>query len=231
MPDSTDDSPKKLEPVGEGDWIVNEGDSIALIAYQSGLFSDTIWNDPANAALKEAREDPEVLLPGDKVTVMAIRPKEVRCATGKRHVFRRKGVPVKVTVMVEDEDGEPFADKPYELAVGERTYAGKTDAQGRIEQPVAPDSKEGTLQVWLDEPGYLSPVEYTVHLGKLYPIGGVAGVQQRLRNLGLYDGAADGAPSPETEAAVRAFQARHGLAETGTIDDATRGKLEDVHRT
>lgn len=228
---SADDTLRTLEPVGDGDCVVEEGDSIASIAYKSGLFSDTIWNDPANAALKEAREDPEVLLPGDRVTVMEIRPKEVTCATGKRHVFRRKGVPVKVTLVLEDEDGEPFADKPYELTVGERTYTGSTDAQGKIDQPVAPDSKEGTLKVWLDEPGYPSPMEYAVHLGKLYPIDDIAGVQQRLRNLGLYEGAADGAAGPETEAAIRAFQKRNGLEETGKMDDATRGKLEEVHGT
>ncbi len=54
---------------------------------------------------------------------------------------------------------------------------------------------------------------------------------QWLRNLGFYQGAIDSEVGAETEAAVKAFQEKHGIEASGQIDDATRGKLEEVHRT
>jgi WD40 repeat protein len=49
--------------------------------------------------------------------------------------------------------------------------------------------------------------------------------QRRLVGLGYPLGLIDGAPGPKTRAAIRAFQAEHGLAETGGIDQATAMQL------
>ena len=71
---------------------VRPGDCIASIASERGFFPDTIWNDPANESLRTLRKDPYVLQPDDEVVVPDLRPKQVVCATGKRHTFRRRGV-------------------------------------------------------------------------------------------------------------------------------------------
>lgn len=49
----------------------------------------------------------------------------------------------------------------------------------------------------------------------------VAAAQDALYALGFYDGARDGFYGPDTVQAVRAFQRARGLAETGSVSDAT----------
>jgi hypothetical protein len=218
------------QPAGQGDYVVVPGDSMVSIAARAGLHPDTIWNDAANSALKEARKDGELLLPGDRVTVMAIREKKEARATGKRYVFRRKGLTVKVTLFVQDEDGAAFAGKKYELIAGGKTLTGTTDDTGKIVAQIDPLSHEGQLSVWLEEPGLPNPWIRQVTLAELYPVEHLLGVQQRLSNLGLYTGELDGEAGPGTIAAVSAFQKLQSLEVTGEIDDALRSKLVEVHK-
>jgi len=220
-----------LEPAGEGDWVVEPGDSIVSIAVRSGHAPDTIWNDPANAALKETRKDPEILLPGDRVTVMPLRPKSLSCATGKRHVFRRAGVPAMFTVVMEDETGEPFAGKRYELEIEGRILSGQTDDAGRIACPIPPASTAGTLRVWIEEPGFPDPLERQLVLSSLYPVQHPLGLQQRLFNLGFYSGPIDGKLSDQTQAAALAFAAAQEIAVTDDNVDAMLAKLVEVHKS
>jgi hypothetical protein len=217
-------------PAGSGEHVVAPGESIVSIAARAGLLPDTIWNDAANDALKQARKSAEVLLPGDRVTVRALTVKNESGATGKRHVFVRKAVPVKVTLYLLDPDGEPFASKKYELVVDGKKIEGTCDDQGKIECNIDPRAKEGRLSVWLEEPGFTDPWERDVSLATLYPIDHTIGVQQRLANLGLYYGEFDGEAGPATLAAVTAFQVEQKLEATGTIDQTFRDKLVEVHK-
>lgn len=216
-------------PVGQGHYVVQDGDSVVSIARAAGLLPDTVWNDPANAALKEARKDGELLLPGDRVTVTPIRPKVVACATGARHVFRRKSVPVTVTLTVQDEEGAPFAGKKYELSIDGTVLAGTTGSDGKIEATIDPTSRSGELRVWLAEPGLPNPWICSLRLGELNPVEHVTGVQQRLANLGFYRGAIDG-DADSARAAVAAFQSEQDLTASGAIDQDTRHKLAELHR-
>ncbi len=50
-------------------------------------------------------------------------------------------------------------------------------------------------------------------------------LQQRLRELGYYQGEIDGAYGPGTEEAVMAFQRQHGLTEDGICGEGTRAML------
>jgi hypothetical protein len=221
------------KPVGQGDAVVEAGESLVSIAARAGHLPETIWNDPANAELKQARKDGEVLLPGDRLTLMPLRQKSVVCVTGKRHVFRRKAVPVKLTLVLEDEEGHAFASKRCELVVDGTTISGTSDDKGKIEYAVDPLSRSATLSVWLEEPGLPNPWVRDVGLSALCPVDHPVGVQQRLANLGFYRGALDGVVSAETLAALVAFQKEQGLAaaDGDTIDDATLAKLAEVHKT
>jgi lipoprotein-anchoring transpeptidase ErfK/SrfK len=49
--------------------------------------------------------------------------------------------------------------------------------------------------------------------------------QVELHRRGFSCGSIDGVFGPQTQAALQAFQRRHGLAETGALDDATRSQL------
>ena len=56
----------------------------------------------------------------------------------------------------------------------------------------------------------------------------VASLQRRLQELNYLEGRADGIFGDATEAALRQFQARNGLKETGALDAQTRAALESA---
>jgi putative peptidoglycan binding protein len=63
--------------------------------------------------------------------------------------------------------------------------------------------------------------EYELALGTLDPIDTDSGVNGRLRGLGYHF------EGDDPEAAIRAFQKKEQLDETGAMDDQTREKLKE----
>jgi hypothetical protein len=214
--------------VGQGDYVVEPGDTLASIAQATGHFWETIWNHPSNAELKSKRR-PEVLLPGDRVSIPERVPKSVSCATGRRHVFRRRGVPVQIRFVIRDDSDRRFSGRKYELVVGSKTYQGDTGEQGEVVEWVEPAAREGRLTVWLAEPGFPETVVRTLRIGYVNPIESLSGIQARLNNLGFSCGAEDGELNPPTQAALRQFQEKSGLPATGEPDDPTRARLREEH--
>ena len=53
----------------------------------------------------------------------------------------------------------------------------------------------------------------------------VRDAQVALRDAGYEPGRIDGVMGPKTQAAIREFQASHGLPQTGRLDEATRQQL------
>ncbi|WP_437827969.1 PGRP and LysM peptidoglycan-binding domain-containing protein [Sorangium sp. So ce1153] len=226
MSDSVRDG---MRPAGSGDYIVVQGDTMSSIAERHGLFWETLWELPANAELKAAREDPEVLLPGDRVTLIPIRTKSAACETGRRHVFRRRGIPVRIRFALRDERGDPLSGERYTLTLGERRYEGRVGSDGIVEHWVMPTSGTGELTVFRGDGGAAPFARWPLRIGHLDPIESLSGLQARLNNLGFACGAVDSAMGPKTEAALRAFQTAAGLEPTGAVDDATIAALRARH--
>ena len=212
-------------PVGSGNYEVKQGDCIESIAMDHGLFWQTIWNHPDNLDLKNARKNPNVLREGDKVFVPDLRPKQESGATEQRHKFKRKGVPSKISIILKDEKGQPRPNLDYVLEIDGQLSQGKTDAAGRLQHPIPPNAQRGKIIIGTG-PG---KEEYALQLGHLDPITEISGVQARLKNLGFDCGQADGALNDETRQAIRNFQAKCNLQETGEPDQATRDKLQQEH--
>lgn len=208
------------------DHSVTQGESLASIAYERGLYWETVWGHPNNAELRGTRTNPNVMSPGDVIFVPDREEKEVAGGTEERHRFRRKGVPEKLRIRLLDENDEPRADIPYALNVGGKLFSGRTDANGMIEHSVPPDANGGRLEV-----GESGEEQYQLQLGHLDPEDGVRGAQARLRNLGFYRVSAEvnGEMDTETVAAIREFQEKNDLPVTGELDDATRDLLRDSH--
>ena len=220
------------QAAGTGSYVVQTGDCISSIAAQFGLFWQTIWDHPDNASLKTLRGSPNVLLPGDRLTIPAKRVKQAAKSTDQRHRFVRKGVPVKFRLRLirfdygptgTDEPREvPRANQHYILTVDGALLEGDTDADGILEQNIPPTARQGKLIVGPDK------MELNINLGGLDPSDTVSGIQHRLNNLG-YPCGADGVMTDETRQAIRLFQQDQGLPETGELDGQTKSKLESVH--
>lgn len=202
--------------------IVRAGESVESIAFAHGLFWQTVWDAPENAGLREQREHPNLLAVGDEVFVPARRRGEVKAATGRRHVFRRRGVPAKLRVQL-CEHGEPRAGLAYTVACEGVTVDGETDAQGWVDCWLPPDTRRGELRL------ALSGEVYAFDIGVVGPSTSVAGVQARLRNLGYLGGPLSGEFDDATRTALQGFQGDNELDATGELDEATVEALRAAH--
>jgi len=200
--------------------VVAEGEGISSIAERNGFFPGSLWDHAENAELKKLRGDGNILKPGDVVFVPDLQPRVDPVATGKTHVFRKRGVPAKFRMRLL-RDGQPRADEAFTLTVDGREIQGKTDADGRIEADVSPLAREAMLQIGDAEVRRIS-------IGVLEPITEIRGVRQRLRSLGFEWG--DGIDADATlRRAVQRFQHRVNLPCTGEVDEPTRKRLEAIH--
>jgi N-acetylmuramoyl-L-alanine amidase len=205
---------------------VTQGDCINSIAAQWGLFWETIWNDPKNAELAALRQNPNALLPGDKVFVPDKRKKEEGCETTRRHVFRIRGVPVRLNLQILDTGQKPRAGLRYTLVIDGRQVDGVIPEDGRISEIIAPNAKKAKLTL---RPADGPVEEYDMNIGHMNPVTDLTGVQGRLKNLGYYRGQMHGSLDEETAEALREFQASRGLEVTGAPDEATQGALSGLH--
>jgi len=196
-------------------YTVAQGDCINSIANMFGLLPDTIWDHPQNAQLKQLRKDPNVLNPGDALFVPDKTPKEYGRPTEQKHIFKKKGVVVKLKIRLMDGD-DPRANMPYQLEVDGTWTTGTTDGDGYVEQTIPAGAKKGKLLVG-DGPTQDSN---EFKSGTIDPIETDTGVKGRLQDLGF---GTDNMPE-----ALKAFQHRAGLPETGELDDATRARLKEM---
>ena len=209
-------------PVGQGERVVRDGECISSIAREAGHFWETVWNDGANSGLREVRGDPNILLPGDRVHVPEIRPKQEPGETEMRHRFVLRGEPTDIRVRVMDDD-QPRASQPYTVEVGDREYTGTTDADGWLTVPIPGDARLATLTIGPDD------AVIPLQLGELDPVEEIRGVQDRLDNLGFDCDGERGELGDGTREALRAFQERFELEVTGEPDEATRSRLVQEH--
>ena len=205
------------------------GECISSLAYEEGFFPETIWNDPANAELKQLREDMNVLSPGDVVTIPDKRDRSQAVETGREHRFKLRGMPVKFLLKLTDGD-EPMAGVWYKLKIDGKIITGITGEDGMIDQWIPANAKRGLLTVEGGE-------EYPFQLGHLQPVAEEEGVRDRLQNLGMLQNGADDAAY---RAAVEAFKKEHcrptdasasraSASPEGMLSEDEQERLIDVH--
>ncbi len=199
---------------------VEAGDCIASIAFRHGFWPATLWEHPENRELRMRRRSPSTLVPKeDEVFIPDRREKSEVVATGRRHVFRRRGVPEQLVVRLLNRSGEPRSDRPYRMVLEDGVFEGKTDAEGVLRLAISPATRRATL--------VMDGSELVLELGSLWPLSTPEGLARRLFNLGYLPSSV-----PETEAlapALRAFQQEYSLPETGEADSVTLEKLQEQH--
>lgn len=201
--------------------VVRAGECVASIAASARTSLEALWTLPDNAELRQTRDDPYVLAPGDRVQVPVAEGQKHVLATGMRHVFRRIATHTdfQLTVTLA---GRPRADLGFVLVLDgdeAHTIEGTTDDAGVVRARIPATARTGVLR-FADGRGALS-----FGLGELDPLDTMAGVQGRLRDLGYYGHAVDGDWGPHTARALRNFQRTHALPITGRADDDTIASL------
>lgn len=204
------------------DITVSSGQSIVSIAKDHGFFWETLWKHGGNGGLRAARSDPNVLYEGDVVHVPEITKKHESRPTEARHVFKRKGDPVKYRLQLMH-FGSPRANEGYLLEIGGERIEGTTDGDGKLEEFLPGNSTSGRLLLRDGEE------VYPVRVNRLDPADTITGAQQRLRNLGYPVPRATGKADEATRTAIAAFQERQGLESTGELDASTASAIEAMH--
>jgi hypothetical protein len=235
------------------DHIVRQGESAMSIAEENGFLCETLWDHPKNSRLKSKRGDPDVLMPGDVLHIPDRGERKESAGVEQCHTFRRKGIPAVVRVVLrkqkEEPDGkveqkatdpseyeepehktaddEAMADVPYKVyADGKLVKDGKTGGDGKIEARIPPAADGAWIVL---DPG--TPKERTVNLSirAMDPIDEVSGVCKRLNNLGYTCPVEEEKITPAVADALRAFQRKEGIEETGEADGNTRNLLKKAH--
>lgn len=202
-----------------------QGESVESLAHRSGLLAETIWEHPRNASLRDDTRTVHVLRPGDRVFIPELRVKEESCATNARHrlVCMRRMSRLHVRFLDED---TPRADASYTVTIDDGApLRGTTDGDGYIDHVIIALAARAVVHFDADP----EDTVFELWLGGLDPVSTPSGVQQRLRNLGLFWGDESEVWDADTTRALAGFQARHGLEANGTLDGATRDALVREH--
>src|SRR5687767_2674498 len=163
MPFASDTAQTSAQPAGSGEYEVQQGECMNSISQAHGFFWKTLWNHPENAELKQARKDPDVLQPGDRVHIPEFTQREESCATEKLHKFRKKGTPAKLRMQILVGD-KPRANEKYKLIIDGKEEKGTLDGDGKLEAWIPPGARDGKLLV-----GDVAD-EYPLNFGHIDPI-------------------------------------------------------------
>jgi hypothetical protein len=185
-----------------------------------------VWGHSKNEELRKARSSAFILRSGDVLHIPEPAPRRwlsVKVGAPNRFVVTLPKVKITVTFL---SLGKPLASEPYTIQELPDLKGLTTDGSGTLTFD-APVSLE------------IATLEFTAHgliqelrIGHLDPITSTSGVVQRLRNLGFLadtERLIDELDDPLASQEIANFQAAHGCPVTGTLDDASRKKLSDVH--
>ena len=196
--------------------IVKTGEHLPAIAASYGYATiDPIWKAKANADLAKIR-DPHQLLAGDVLVIPDKDDVKYGRPINQLHKFvvDLESLHLKLAVSSFDTKN-PLDDTNATLDIGDRSVPVSLDA---VDETVARTDTAATLTN--------GEIALKLRIGGLDPPESDSGVDMRLMNLGYMLMADD---DQERTLAVEEFQVDNGLTVTGTVDDATRAKLVEVH--
>jgi hypothetical protein len=207
--------------------VVEQGEHASNLAERYGFRSfKTIWNDPANAGLRRERKSPEILYPGDVITIPDRTTKLETAETGHFNQFVAVGDRLELRLLVRDLGGQPRANQPCKVTVAGRTQEKASGEDGCIRVEIPRTAARAVLSIYGES--------FDVEIGCLDPITEPTGIRARLISLGYLEGPLT-RETPESEdpseirSAIEEFQCDYGMPVTGDMDDTTRAKLMEVY--
>lgn len=205
-------------------YTISPGECVASIAEASGMTLNKIWLDSLNSDLRKLRENPHVLMAGDKIEVPDVAQKVVAAPFDQRHRFRVLGRPVSLRLRILRFE-ETVKNAKYELLCGDEKKEGHTDEDGCLKVTIIATEMTAYLKIEVDG----GEDEFELELGDLAPASELVGIQARLANLGYDPGEIDGELGQLTQQALEIFQEDYDLEVSREADKATREKLEELH--
>ena len=161
---------------------VEAGDCVLSISAAHGIPWKRVWDHPNNADLKELRGTPSILFPGDSLFIPPNVQRTESVSSEKKHrfVIRIPQITLRIEIAAY---GEPRANEPYHVEVGDKRYAedSTTDEKGSVECRLPAQTRTAVIVIGEDED------EYTVELGCIDPADTPQGLHSRLQNLGFYE--------------------------------------------
>lgn len=213
-----------------GPHTVKQGETFCSIAKAHGCGDwHAVYDDQANADLRARRRNPNVLDPGDVVTIPdsatdAGVPIPLDKQTGL--IRYRRGEQV-LRLFLTDSAWKPRASEAFKLTFDAGERAGSCDERGVVRATIPVDVKQVELQVgddrWTLQVAHLNPLEADTS------DQGASGCRGRLNNLGYAVKEIEGPLNDKDAALLRQFQAAFGLGVTGELDDATRARIMSLH--
>ena len=120
-----------------------------------------------------------------------------------------------------DSMDEPLAKMPFRLVFeGQDAVHGLTDEKGRLCWEVPAGAEKATL--------FFLHRRFDLELDTLPDVEDVAGVQERLNLLNYFAGRVDGNLGPRTRNALKSFQKKYKLDQTGELDETTLRSLKEA---
>jgi hypothetical protein len=202
---------------------LQQGECLSTVALSRGFDPQTVWEHGDNADLRERREDPNALMPGDALFVPELEEKEEPVDTDTLKTFQLSVGPIRLRVRL-TRHGEARPGEAYTLELDDGvTIEGETDDEGWLDEPISITATSAKLSLREGKE------VHELKLGHLDPHDEPTGIQARLRGLGFYFGEVEGEIGPKTRAALRRFQKANDLGVTGEADDATISALRDAY--
>ena len=146
-------------------YTVNQGDCIMSIAEERGFQWETLWNHPDNRQLKQLRRDPNIIFPGDVVSIPDKVPREECAPTDQRAKFVKKNARAQVRLRLLDVKRQPRAHVDYLATVDGVHTRGQSDDQGYIKLSVKLNARQLKLKITEGS----KTEEHTLPLGSIDP--------------------------------------------------------------
>ncbi len=210
---------------------VAQGETLLRIAKQYGYqTSKALYNHPSNAEFKALRPDPNLIYPGDKITIPPKKEKFMPLRASSINTFVVQNEKEYFRLQVSYDDGDDITGKRVVLNIGSQTIDTVLQSDGLIEVELNNnDALTGNVDLYL-KAGETTPTKsFAVQIGNLDPIDTLSGVQGRCNMLGFNCGKVDGINGAKTKAGVREFQQAQQLQVDGIAGPVTKSRLVYVY--
>ncbi|NMR27387.1 LysM peptidoglycan-binding domain-containing protein [Pseudoalteromonas sp. NEC-BIFX-2020_015] len=210
---------------------VAQGETLLRIARQYGYKTSTaLYNHSSNAEFRALRPDPNLIYPGDKITIPSKKEKFMPLRTSSVNTFVVQNEKEYFRLQIIHEDGDDITGKRIVLNIGSQTIDTVLPSDGLIEVELNEnDTLTAQVDLYLKEDQSSPSESFTAQVGHLDPIDTLSGVQARCNSLGFDCGKVDGINGPKTKAGVKEFQQAQQLQVDGIAGPVTKSRLVYVY--